>query len=69
LNAAVGAIHNVTATQSKAAVTATAAIQGVTYSVIDATGATNSMVSPTNIVVTVVNGGAVVTNISLTVTP
>jgi len=69
LNAAVGAIHNVTATQSKAAVTATAAIQGVTYSVIDADGATNSMVSPTNIVVTVVNGGAVVTNISLTVTP
>jgi hypothetical protein len=69
LNAAVGAIHNVTATQSKAAITATAAIQGVTYSVIDATGATNSMVSPTNIAVTVVNGGAVVTNISLTVTP
>jgi flagellar hook-basal body complex protein FliE len=69
LNAAVGAIHNVTATQSKAAVTATAVIQGQTYTVVDVAGATNSMVSPTNIVVTVVNGGAVVTNISLTVTP
>ena len=40
LNAAVGAIHNVTAAKSTAAITATA-----------------------------VNGGAVVTNISLTVTP
>jgi hypothetical protein len=28
-------------------------------------GATNSMVSPTNIVVTIVNGGVVVTNVSI----
>lgn len=62
----VAAVTNATLTLSPAAITATAAIQGVTYSVIDAAGATNSMVSPTNIVVTIVNGGVVVTNVTIT---
>jgi hypothetical protein len=68
VNANFGRIPSSIATnvaQQVAAITATAAIQGVTYSVVDATGATNSMVSPTNIVVTVVNGGVVVTNVSI----
>ena len=62
------AVTNATLTQSKAAITATAAIQGITYSVIDSVGATNSMVSPTNIVITVINGGAVCTNVTVTLT-
>jgi hypothetical protein len=62
----VNAVTNGSVALSRAVVTATAAIQGVTYSVIDAAGATNSMVSPTNIVVTIVNGGLVVTNVVLT---
>jgi hypothetical protein len=71
-----GYVSNVTAqtatltasvTQSTAALSATAVIQGVTYSVIDDQGATNSMVSPTNIVITILNGDAVVTNVTATV--
>jgi hypothetical protein len=62
------AVTNATLTQSKAAITATAAIQGITYSVIDSAGATNNMVSPTNIVITVINGGAVCTNVTVTLT-
>jgi hypothetical protein len=62
----VNAVTNGSVALSRAVVTATAVIQGPTYTVVDTAGATNSMVSPTNIVVTIVNGGLVVTNVVLT---
>lgn len=54
-------------TNQTAAITATAAVQGVLLDLLGVDGSTNSVLNPTNVVVTVLNGDAVVTNLSVTV--
>jgi hypothetical protein len=58
-----------TPTLQTAALTATATVEGPTLQLKGVDDSTNSIVSVTNVVVTISNGDAVVTNLSIAVTP
>lgn len=54
-------------TKQTAAITASATVQGVTLQLKGIDDSTNDVVNVTNVVVTISNGGAVVTNLSVSV--
>lgn len=56
-------------TKQTAAITAAATVQGVTLSLKGIDDSTNSVVNVTNVVVTISNGDAVVTNLTVAITP
>ena len=61
--------NNISPVLSKAAITATAVVTAQRVSLTDTNGVTASVMTNATVAVTIVNGGAVVTNMTLKLTP